>query len=338
MPVISVLMPCYNVAATIDEALSSLQRQSLQDFEAVLVDDGSTDDTLNHLGAWADSDQRFKVIGLPHQGIIPALNAGLSACRSDYIARMDADDRSTPDRLRQQVDMLIAQPELALVSSLVKGFPETSLRVEFRVYIDWLNALLTDDDIKQAMFVKSPLAHPSVAYRRTWVDQVGGYQDHGWAEDYDLWLRLYLAGANFGKAPLVLLEWRDHPRRLTHTDERYSKQSDLRLKAYYLLKGPLSGCDNTMIWGTNRTARQLARELIQLGCPLIGFVGIPGLPDDIADSSVPTISSFEFFKKYHSKHPPGLLIVEDDPGRKFDFTRQLASNHLRKGVDWWEVG
>ncbi len=336
MPTVSVLIPCFNVDTTIDEALSSLKAQSLQDFEVVLVDDGSEDETLPHLHNWAGADPRFRVIALPHGGIIPALNAGLEACQSNIIARMDADDRSAPDRLQQQVDMLTAHPEIAVVSSLIRGFPEEKLGVEFREYINWLNELLTDDEIKQRMYLKSPLAHPSVAFRRTWVNQVGGYQDHGWAEDYDLWLRLFQAGAHFIKVPQVLLEWRDHPRRLTHTDGRYSEQSDLNLKAHYLMKGPLSTHDKVLIWGANHTARQLAAKLLELGSTILGFVATDN--QIVGDLHLPLISPFEFDKTYQFQHPPCLLVIENDPRQKLDIMQQLAAHHLCQGIDWWEVG
>ncbi len=339
MPVISVLIPCYNVEATVDEALSSLQAQSMPDFEVVLVDDGSSDGTLHRLQHWASKDQRYRVIAAPHRGIIPTLNTGLAACRSNFVARLDADDRATPDRLQLQVEMLTSHPETTVVTSLVRGFPESQLGVEFREYIDWLNSLLTDEDIKKGIFLQSPLAHPSVAYRRAWVDQVGGYQDHGWAEDYDLWLRLYLSGASFYKVPQVLLEWRDHPQRLTHTDGRYSKASDLHLKAYYLMKGPLSGEKNALIWGSDRTAHQLATQLLKLGCKLIGIVADQNIMDEKdAGSSLPVLSSFEFDERVRSKHPPCLLVAENDPQRKSAIIQRLAERNLCQGIDWWAVG
>jgi glycosyltransferase involved in cell wall biosynthesis len=338
MPDISVLMPCYNVAATVDEAIASLVTQSLPDFDAVLVDDGSTDDTLNCLQAWVDRDQRIRVLQRPHQGIIMALNAGLEACRSEYIARMDADDRSSPQRLSRQVSMLTEHPEYAVISSLVKGFPADNLGHEFKNYIDWLNSLLTDVDIKFNMFLQSPLAHPSVAYRREWVLRLGGYEDHGWAEDYDLWVRLFLAGANFCKIPEVLVEWRDHPQRLTHTDGRYSKQSDLRLKAHYLAKGPLFGCDEIIIWGTSTYAQQLGDQLIQLGCPLSGYVTTQPLQEEHLNLMAPVIHLSEFHPRLHSSNLPIVLVAENDPIARKDAIQQLRSSQLQPGISWWVTG
>jgi glycosyltransferase involved in cell wall biosynthesis len=338
MPAISVLMPCYNVASTVDEAIHSLVAQSLPDFEAVLVDDGSTDDTLNRLKAWADHDQRIRVLRRHHQGIIAALKTGLEACRSEYIARMDADDLSNPQRLSWQVRMLTQHPEYSVISSLVRGFPADNLGNEFKDYIDWLNTLLTNEDIKLNMFRQSPLAHPSVAYRREWVLRVGGYQDHGWAEDYDLWVRLFLAGANFCKIPEVLLEWRDHPQRLTHTDGRYSKRSDLQLKAHYLAEGPLVGCEEIAIWGTGTYAQQLGEQLIQLGCPLSGYVTTQTVQEEQLNHMAPIIRCSEFYPKLRSSNLPMVLVAENDPTARADAIQKLTSTPSQQGINWWVVG
>src|SRR3989337_2418488 len=98
-PAISVLMPCYNAASTMDEAVESILDQTFMDLELIAVDDGSTDDTRRHLQTWAQQDRRVVVLPRSHGGLVDALQAGLSACRAPLVARMDADDRSSPDRL-----------------------------------------------------------------------------------------------------------------------------------------------------------------------------------------------------------------------------------------------
>jgi glycosyltransferase involved in cell wall biosynthesis len=337
MPAVSVLMPCYNVQYTIDDAISSLINQSLGDFELVAADDGSTDGTLSQLQKWAQRDQRIRVIQLPHQGIISTLNAGIQACRCAFIARMDADDRSTPDRLKQQVNMLADNPDLALVSGLVRGFPEGNLGIEFRAYISWLNSLHTEEDIKREIFVMSPLAHPSVAYRREWVEKVGGYQDHGWAEDYDLWVRLYLAGAKFGKVNDVLLEWRDHPQRLTHTDGRYSSNSDLRLKAHYLVQGPPFIRKKIYIWGVGMIARQLGEQLMKLGCTAATYIETHQTLEGSLDLLFPVISAENFLEEL--KQPQQCIVLLDEKNKDIEImlSHKFRSLQLLPGVDWFKI-
>jgi hypothetical protein len=116
--------------------------------------------------------------------------------------------------------------------------------------------------------------HPSVLLRRSALEAVGGWQEHGWPEDYDLWLRLVLAGHRLGKVAAPLLLWRDHPRRLTRTDPRYSRLAFLCAKARYLARGFLAGAPAVVIWGAGRVGGQLSRLLQEQGVATRAFVDI----------------------------------------------------------------
>ena len=118
------------------------------------------------------------------------------------------------------------------------------------------------------------MANPSVMVRSTWFEKMGGYQENGWPEDYDLWLRMYLAGAVFAKVPEVLLSWRDHPDRITRTDSRYSVTNFLRAKAHYLARGPLLDRDAVIIWGAGMMGRRLGKQLENQAVTLAAFVDI----------------------------------------------------------------
>jgi hypothetical protein len=133
MPAISILLPCHNAEATLEEALASLAAQTHPDFEIVVVDDGSTDASPEILAAWAGRDGRFRVIRMEHGGIVAALQAGLAACRGDLVARMDADDRCTPDRLVKQARFLRATPDVDVAGCLVEHFPPETVREGFAI-------------------------------------------------------------------------------------------------------------------------------------------------------------------------------------------------------------
>jgi len=184
MPAVSVLMPCYNASQWVDEALESLARQTLSDIEIVCVDDGSSDDTRLHLGRWAARDRRVRVAVQPHAGVIAASNNGLQSCTAPYVARLDADDRAHPERLERQAAFLDAHPEVGVVSSLVTGFPASQVRQGFAIYLEWLNGLVSHEQICREIFVESPLPNPSVMYRRDLVMEIGAYQERGWPEEY----------------------------------------------------------------------------------------------------------------------------------------------------------
>lgn len=262
-PLVSVLMPVYNGAATLTEALHSLRQQTLEDFEIVAVDDGSTDDTARVLATW--EDPRLRPLTIEHAGLLPALNTGLAACTGQFVARMDADDRSHPARLAAQVEMARSDDRIGVVGTRVRSFPPADVAEGFRIYEEWQNRLVEHDDIVREIFIESPIAHPSALMRRLELLGMGGYLERGWPEDYDLWLRYHAAGRRFAKVPDVMLDWREHSERATRTDSRYSVENFLRAKAHYLISGPLQGRDGLIVWGAGKTGRRLSKHLIRGG-------------------------------------------------------------------------
>lgn len=271
-PQVSVVMPVRDGAAHLDPTLRSLRRVPSQAVEFVIVDDGSTDETPAMLAAAQAADPRFRILPGPAAGIVPALNRGLAAARAPWIARLDADDLLHPDRLRAQV-ALAMRDGLDVVGSKVRCFPTQQITTGLKRYERWQNSLLDHAALALNRFVESPLVHPSVLVRAEAVAAVGGYRDLGWAEDYDLWLRLFAAGARFGKCPRALTFWRDHPERLTRTADHCSADAFRACRAHHLLRGPLR---DGRFWmaGTGRDAKRLARRLIADGAELMGWFDI----------------------------------------------------------------
>ncbi len=334
---VSVLMPCFNAAGTVDEAIRSLLKQTRPDFEIVTVDDGSSDDTGKHLADWTKLDPRVSVLSLPHGGIIKALNTGISACNAPFIARMDADDRAHPERLEKQITFLKAHPNVAVVGCLVEAFPAEDVGEGFRLYLEWLNRLVDPEAIARELFVESPLVHPSVMIRRSWLERVGGYQDHGWPEDYDLWLRMHLAGASFAKVPEVLLYWREHRVRLTRTDDLYSVENLLRIKAHYLCKGPLRDRNAVIVWGAGKIGRLISRYLLQRGAPLTAFVDIDPSKIGRTRQGSPIIAPEDLLGWWQRCDQPAVLAAVGSRGARALIRDRLTDMGLIEGSDWWAV-
>lgn len=330
-------MPCFNAADTLDEAVASILSQTLPDLELVAVDDGSTDDTASRLHTWGQRDRRVRLLEQDHGGIIQALNAGIAACRASLIARMDADDQSHRERLARQVEYLEQHPEVAVVGCRVVGFPAGQLRQGFQVYLDWMNSLITPEDIARQIWVESPLAHPSVMMRREWVEREGGYQEHGWPEDYDLWLRLHLAGAKLAKVEQVLLHWREHPGRLTRTDSRYSLENFLRAKAHYLIRGPLQNRGSVIVWGAGQMGRRLSKHLMREGAPLAAFVDIDPGKIGRRCRGLPIVSPADLPAVWRSLPHPVMLAAVGARGARILIRQQLTQMGLLEGRDWWAV-
>ena len=250
---ISVLLPARDASATLHDALEGvLAQRGAPPFEVVCVDDASTDATPALLAA-AREDARVKVVRGEGRGLVAALNLGLSRCKGALIARMDADDLVHPDRLRLQAELFDQDPALGAVGSLVQCGGDGLARLEA-----WLNATVTREQCRNARFIEAPLVHPSTTFRRAALGD--GWEDHGWAEDWDLLLRLVEQGWELAKVPAHLLWWRDSSARLTRTHAAYGEDRIFRLRAHYLARGPLRGRPFD-VWGAGPTGKRLAREL-----------------------------------------------------------------------------
>jgi GT2 family glycosyltransferase len=248
---------------------------------------------------------------------------------------MDADDRAHPDRLARQVHFLDRHPQVGVAGCLVSGFPPELVGEGSRLYLRWLNSLVTDADIRREIFIESPFAHPSVIFRRDWVEQVGGYQERGWAEDYDLWLRLAQAGARFAKVPEILLEWRETPQRLTRTNERYSLDNFLRAKAYYLKHGPLAGREPVFIWGAGTAGKRLGRYLQQDEVPLAAYVDVDPRKIGRTRRGLPVLSPQELRIRWERSTCPALIAAVGARGARPIIRERLSALGLVEGQDWW---
>lgn len=324
MPKISVLLPIYNAATTLPQTVHSLCQQRFDDFEIIAINDGSEDTTPNVLDQYAKKDARIRVIHQAHSGLIEALNLGLQHANSPYIARCDADDVMHPDRLHLQYDFFQSHSDIAVVSSRIQCFPRPQIATGFRIYEHWLNNLHTAEDIAREIFVESPIVHPSILARKSAIDAVGGYAEWGWAEDYDLWLRLHLAGFKFAKLPQILHFWRESSNRLTRQDGRYSPQNFLKAKAHYLKKGYFAKDPRTIIWGSGQMGRRLCKHLKEQGIETLAFVDIDPKKVGNTRQGAPIIAPEALPTIWQDHQKP--LILSAVPARG---ARQLIRQRLR---------
>lgn len=259
-PRVSVLMPVRDAATTLRQALGSIRRQRGVDWECVVVDDGSRDGSHACLEHAAALDARIRVVYQAPTGIVAALNHGLTLCRGEYVARMDADDIMHRDRLHLQATCLDRNPDLAGVGAHVRIFPRPERRTGRSEYEAWLNSLATAADVSRDAFVECPLAHPSLMLRREVLTR-HVYRERGWPEDYDLILRLLADGERLGVVPRRLLCWRDGASRLSRTSNDYSIARFTACKAHFLASSLLAGQRQYILWGYGKTGRLLARAL-----------------------------------------------------------------------------
>jgi glycosyltransferase involved in cell wall biosynthesis len=206
-PWVSVLMPAYNARRYVGEAIESVLAQTWRDFEFLIIDDGSTDDTPGILQRYAAGDGRIRVLTRSNAGVGAALNAGLAEARGELVARMDSDDVCLPERFARQVEFLRQEPECVLVGSRVllidpEGAP-----------LFGMDDIPTGHEAIDEMLLQArwSIVHPAVMMRRDVVRRLGGYDnDLVPVEDHDLFLRLAEVG-RLANLPDVLLRYRKHP-------------------------------------------------------------------------------------------------------------------------------
>lgn len=223
MPRISVVLPVYNGAAFLEQAVESILSQTYSDFELLALDDGSTDQSRAILERFAAADSRVQVISRPNRGLTATLNEGIELARGIYIARMDADDLALPERFAKQVAYLDAHTETVAVGGQIVLIDNQGRELNSMA----LPCRHEDIDQRHMNGLSSVLCHPTVMMRTEAVRQVGGYDDRREAaEDFDLWLQLAEIG-RLANLDCPVLLYRQHLNSVG-----YSKRQRQRLSAW----------------------------------------------------------------------------------------------------------
>ena len=340
-PRISILIPVRNDASVIGNCLDDIVKQSFKDFELVVVDDGSTDETPQLLDKIERQDTRARIIRTSANGIVSALNIGLAECKGDYIARMDADDRMEKTRLEKQLEMMIKNPDLDLIGCRVKGFTDTGTFPESGIqYQSWSNSLITHEQIEQDLFAESPIVHPSFFATRELFNKISGYSENPWAEDYDVILRAYGKGAKFGKHPEILLHKYHAPGRLSRTEAMYKRPAMFEAKTHFLLKyGRLNNRRGVLIVGSGPTGRQAAQSFENRDVKLLGFVDNRQGPTNRRIKNrpawgFPDLPSAEFLEQFRDVLI--VLAIGDAIGQRA-FSELLKKNYFVENHDFVRV-
>ena len=255
-PRVSVLIAARDAAETLPATLASVARQSLAEWECVVVDDGSKDPVPR------SADERVRVIRADGLGPARARNLGLEACAGELVAVLDADDLMRAARLERQVAALEAHPEWDGVGSWVRYFPREAMTDGMRRYEAWLNEPRGPEELRRDAWIEMPVGHPTLMLRRDALWAAGGWQERGWPEDWDLVLRLWHEhDARIGLLPERLVAWRRRAGSLSRSEGAFSLESFQRCRAHHLARHFLTTGDAYVLWGYGSTGRALRRAL-----------------------------------------------------------------------------
>ncbi len=246
LPYISIVLPAYNCSNYIAKAIESVLNQSFTDFELIVINDGSTDDTSAIIHEY--DDPRVKPFdNLTNEGLVFTLNRGITLANGQYIARMDADDICMPNRLQLQKNWLDEHTETAVIASTICFINDGGAKTG-----QWTKdqATTTFSSIKKMMVFQNCIAHPTVMLRSQIAKKYQYNKEQLHCEDYDLWLRLLADGHRIEKIPEDLLQYRVHPTSVTGT---YLRKTNPFFKQFYCKKKFLQQRINYARWGKFET-------------------------------------------------------------------------------------
>lgn len=224
-PCISVILPVYNGEKYLVEAIKSILAQTFRDYELIIINDGSTDGSLDILQVYEKLDTRIRLISRENRNLATTLNESIDLARGKWIARMDQDDIALPHRFERQLQWL-EHTQADICGSWVRRFGTSDKRV--------VRLHQSDEAIKIQMLFANPFAHPSVMMRTELAKQLR--YDKLWeqAEDYDLWERAAEAGWKMTNVPEVLLLYRLHGTQISTATERMHQLRQKIRRRYWL--------------------------------------------------------------------------------------------------------
>ncbi|MEJ2617321.1 MAG: glycosyltransferase [Ignavibacteriaceae bacterium] len=199
-PLISIIMPVYNVEDYLRYSIESILTQTLENFEFIIIDDGSKDNSRNIIKDY--KDRRIKFFERENKGIAEQLNFGIHNSSAEIIARMDGDDICNPERLEYQFRFLVDNPEIDLIGTNIIYIDETNREIVKKEYPE------LHEEIEYRMPMLTSVCHPSIMVKKSSILKIGGYRKYEVAQDLDLYFRMLISGAKFYNIQEYLLKYR----------------------------------------------------------------------------------------------------------------------------------
>lgn len=325
---VSVVFPIGPGVSNAGSALDDLLRQTYSKLEVVAVLNACPEIVRRKF--LERDDPRLRVIDLGSEPrLLDALDLAVNKSRGKWLARMDADDRCDLSRIERQLELLESgECDVASCGISLKG----ALGDGMQRYVDWVNDLDTPTKVSRERFVESPVVQPTVVMAKSLFEKVGGYLRNGFAEDYDLWLRLLEHGARFGKVADQLYDWHDRPDRLTRSDPRFVHKMMLALKADALARLPEVREKGVAISGAGPIGKVLGRELISRGIEVRGYFEVSPKRIGSTCQGAPIAGPEEFGLRWRD----AILLAAVGVGGGRYKVRMLADEAgFEEGKDFW---
>ncbi|MCX4327471.1 MAG: glycosyltransferase [Lachnospiraceae bacterium] len=275
---VTVIMPVYNAEKYLAEAIESILGQTYGDFEFIITNDGSTDNSLNIIKEYAGKDNRIRVVSRENKGLVYTLNEQINIADGKYIVRMDADDISGKERICKQVDYMEKNPGIYLAGCHYDMLVEPGTDEEIVKCIRRVNKVVNkfNDKIPQHMFLGYVLIHPTWIFRKELINLIGGYGEYKHFEDGEFLFRTLASGYRIGTVPEKLFQYRVYNSSKSGNDRLSNtglKEDMIDYHIEYMEKHLQANFDREyVVWGADITG-SLAVKKIQKQFPNAQFKG-----------------------------------------------------------------
>lgn len=263
---VSCIMPVYNQEKYLSEAINSILGQTYQDFELLIISDhGTSDESLEIINSYSDK-RIWHIHNNPPLGLVKSLNLGIEKAKGEYVARMDSDDVSLPNRFEKQVKFLDSHPKIGILGSAIIFINSAGRPSRFRYFPH------TPNSVKWYLLFNSCSAHPTVMGRKEIFMKLGGYNIEALhAEDYEFWVNA-LQETQIANLPEVLLQFRIHKESITKKYSKIQRQTKLKIASSAILKtvgystpkNLIKAIQQPITINNNTLAIQASKTLIQL--------------------------------------------------------------------------
>ena len=274
-PLISILTPFKNTSQYLKECIDSIINQSYTNWELLIVDDHSIDESYDIVFAFAEIDKRIKLIKNSGHGIIEALRLAYSESSGTYITRMDSDDIMHRDKLSIMLNDLQTHGKKHIALGLVNYFSEAGIGDGYAKYESWLNSLTLKGQNYSEIYKECVIPSPCWMLHREDFEICEAFYPNRYPEDYDLAFRFCKHDIKCIPSTAVLHYWRDYSTRASRTDEHYAENHFLELKVDYFLELNYNPSRQLTIWGAGQKGKKVAKLLKEKKIPFIWICDNP---------------------------------------------------------------
>lgn len=329
-PLISILTPFKNTESYLAECLDSILKQTYKNWELLIIDDGSTDNSYNIVAKYAQLDNRIKLFKNTGNGIIEALRLAFKNSKGNYITRMDSDDVMHKQKLDVMLTSLQTHGKKHVAVGQVKYFSKEGISNGYKRYEQWLNTLTATASNYSEIYKECSIPSPCWMLHKEDVIACDAFNPNRYPEDYDLTFRFYKHGFKCIPCNKVLHYWRDYSTRTSRTHEHYAQNYFLHIKYHYFMALDYDALRPLTVWGAGFKGKTIAKLLAENN---IEFTWLCDNPKKIGKHIYnQELKHFDVLK--HIKNPQSIITVANEKEQKL-ILKYLEGLNRKPMVDYF---